>query len=236
MHDQRARSYTVLVEGLVQKRPGVFSVVCVVDLGVHGKAAEDVHDGIGVEELPFVTCVPEIGDIPRPHLIGARCFEAGRLVTLYALAYAVASRVESRVFHHAVDCRDRTVVLALVEQGPEGLRVTQVDNVGARQTLDQSLSLFLGQSVARLEVGAILPTVLEFLALSNLLASVAEGTVGQPKALTCLRQRSAVVHSFRDQLVGFAAILVTDQFSLSPQIACAFFLSPRLLSAPGKTF
>lgn len=70
VNDQRARSYTVLVEGLVQKRPGVFSVVRVVDLGVHGKAAEDVHDGIGVEELPFVTCVPEIGDIPRPHLIG----------------------------------------------------------------------------------------------------------------------------------------------------------------------
>ena len=90
-------------------------------------------------------------------------------------------------------------------------------------TAPNSLSLFLGQSVARLEVGAILPTVLEFLALSNLLAPVAEGTVGQPKALTCLRQRSAVVHSFRDQLVGFAAILVTDQFSLSPQIACAFF-------------
>ena len=63
VNDQRARSYTVLVEGLVQKRPGVFSVVRVVDLGVHGKAAEDVHDGIGVEELPFVTCVPEIGDI-----------------------------------------------------------------------------------------------------------------------------------------------------------------------------
>lgn len=79
----------------------------------------------------------------------------------------------------------------------------------------------------RLEVEAILPTVLEFLALSNLPAPVAEGTVGQPKALTCLRQRSSVVHSFRDQLVGFAAILVTDQFSLSPQIACVFFINTK---------
>ena len=105
----------------------------------------------------------------------------------------------------------------------KGLSDTQVANIGLAVALVHSLPLFFRKG-PRIWAEFTFRTLILALRVPTPFEITAEG---YPQAFTGLDCASPCLYGLSDQLDCFLAIPGADQFSLSPQIACAFFVNTK---------
>ena len=137
---QLAGWHVMLGESLVKQGLEQGSIFRVGDTPANDAAAEDVEDDIQVEIRPFGRS-HQLGDIPRPDLVGGFGQQLGLLVE--GMAELVAPFTDLTVFgQDAIQGADRAKIDALVQQGGIDLRGGQIDEPGCSQKIEHTAAFF----------------------------------------------------------------------------------------------
>src|SRR3954453_23147979 len=137
----------MLGKGVVKKgleQGGVFSIG---DTPADDAAAEDVEDNVQVEIRPFGRS-HQLGDIPRPDLVGGFGQQLRLLVD--GMAELVAAFADLALFgQDAIQGADRAKIDAFVQQGGIDLRGGQIDEPGGSQKIEHPSAFFRSKGAWR---------------------------------------------------------------------------------------
>src|SRR6201994_4924819 len=115
-------------------------IISVGDAPADDAAADDVEDDVQVEIRPFGWS-HQLGDIPRPDLVGGFGQQLGLLVE--RMAALVAPFADLALFgQDAIQGADRAQIDAFVQQGGIALRGGQIDEAGCSQKIAHTAAFF----------------------------------------------------------------------------------------------